>query len=333
MNILITGGMGFIGSHLTKRLLNEGHRITIIDDLSANSAKDNINKKYFRSINFVELDIRNDISSFFQDVEVVYHLAGISSLPVNQSNPYYCFSVNTAGTANVLECSRFAGVKKIVFASTSAIYENNTSFPCKEDYLVEPNLFYSQSKLFAENICKSYMNDYGMDITIIRYFNVYGPGQDIKRPNPPLTAYMIKCLLENTVPIFYSDGEQKRDYVYIDDIVDLNILCSETPIAKNETFNACSGKTYSVNEIYTLMSKLFNKNIQPVYEDPFFIWNKYQDLYSGKYPINNETIESEVKKFTFGSNEKASHKLGWSCKVSMEDGLKKMIKEYKSISS
>ena len=334
MNILITGGAGFIGSHLTKKLLETGHNVTILDNFSAASAIDNIKKEYFKKTNVIEADVRDGWKGLdhFKNIDIVFHLAGVSSLPTNQSHPYMCFSINTAGTANILECSRLANVKKIVFASTSAIYENSRVFPCKENSTVTPNLFYSQSKLFAENICKSYINDYGMDITMIRYFNVYGPGQDLRRSNPPLTGYMFKCLMENETPVFYSDGKQKRDYVYIDDIVDLNILCSVTPLAKNEIFNACSGKTYSVNEIYTLMSKLLKKEIHPVYNNPAFIWEKYKELIESKFPLKSSVIESEVKKFTLGCNMKVKN-LGWTCKIDMEEGLTKMIKEYKEEST
>ena len=195
MNILITGGAGFIGSELGKFLVTQGHNVKILDNLEY-GYKDNFEDNEILKNNFIKADIRNnDFEKYLKDVDVLYHFAGISALPECESNPYKAFDVNTSGVANVLNACRNSEVKKIIFASTSAVYENN----CHNDYhketdIVCPNLIYATSKYCAEQICKSYAQNYDMDIIICRFFNVFGPHQDFRRKYPPFTSYIIKML-------------------------------------------------------------------------------------------------------------------------------------------
>lgn len=319
--ILITGAAGFIGSQLAYDLHQQGHQLILIDDMSF-GYEDNliINGQTFGE--FHKLDIRKpEIEPLFNDVDTVFHFAGISALPVNQENPYYAIDVNVAGTANVLEMARRNNVRRVVFASTSAIYENNTSYPNREDDLVNPNLVYSTSKLQAELLCKSYYKTYGLEVAIIRYYNVYGPHQDFKRVSPPFTSYVIRELLNNRQPILHSSGDQKRDYVYVDDINSLNKICMDHPNAPGEIFNAASEKNYSVKEIYSMLAKSLNSDIQPIYREAGKFWDKYPKLFEGHYPLPLNMIEKEVNKYTLGSAEKAKKLLGWEAKMNIETGL------------
>lgn len=326
--VIITGGAGFVGSQLGYRLNKEGYEVILIDNLFSGK-RDNliINGETFGK--FIEKDIRDDdLAEYFKDAYCVFHFAGISGLPVCQSRPGLAVSVNTAGTANVLEAARKANVRRVVFSSTSAIYENNEEFPCKEEDKVNPDIIYSVSKLTAEKICHSFRKLYDMDIVILRYFNVYGPNQGTKKPMP-FTVYVIDELLNNRTPTFYSDGNQKRDYVHIDDVNEMNILCMNRPEAVGKMFNVASEKTYSVNEIFRIISNLLNSQVTPEYEDPKKFWDKYPELFVSNHPLKERILIKEVNKYALGSKDKAYEKLGWAPKVSMEEGLSKIIDDEK----
>lgn len=208
--IVITGGAGFIGSQLGYALDKEGHKVILLDNMSYGQL-DNIiiNGKSFGE--FVGMDIRSPkLKQVMKDVDIVFHFAGIAPLPDCQEDPFEAISVNVAGTANVLNAARINGVKKVIFSSTSAIYENNTKFPSQEEDETSPYLIYSTSKKQAEMLCYSFFKSYGLNVSILRFFNVYGAHQDMKRKHPPLVGYIIRELLYNRVPILHSDGSQKE---------------------------------------------------------------------------------------------------------------------------
>lgn len=323
--IVITGGAGFIGSKLGYKLHKDGYEVLLLDDLSSGYEHNlSIDGESFGE--FVKADITSaGLEKYFDGADCVFHFAAISALPVCQSDPGKAISVNTAGTANILEAARKAGVRRLVFASTSAIYENNTNFPCKEDDNVSPNLVYSVSKLNAETLCKAFSQVYGMEIVITRYYNVYGPHQDIVRKSPPFVGYVIKELLNGRAPAFHSDGEQKRDYVFIDDVNALNILCMTHPKAAGGIFNVASGESYSVNQIFNIISSLMGTSITPTFREPEKFWDKYPELYQGKYPLDGKRLAKEVNKFSLGSTKAAEEKLGWRAVTSINDGLARTV--------
>lgn len=328
--ILITGAAGFIGSQLAYDLHNEGNTVIMLDDMSF-GYEDNLIIDGNTFGEFHQVDIRSAESEhFYKGVDTVFHFAGISALPVNQENPYYAIDVNVAGTANVLEFCRRNGVRRVVFASTSAIYENNTTFPNNEHDGVSPYLVYSTSKRQAELLCLSYYHTYKLEVAIVRFYNVYGPHQDFKRKSPPFTSYVVRELLENRQPILHSSGEQKRDYVYVDDINALNKICMDHPAAPGQLFNAASGVNYSVKEIYAMIAHHLNSAISPIYREAGKFWEKYPSLFSGAYPLPIAILEKEVNKYTLGSNQKAKNTLGWEAKVSMEEGIKRMCEYAKN---
>jgi UDP-glucose 4-epimerase len=320
--ILVTGAAGFIGSQLSYDLHKDGYHVIMVDDMSF-GYEDNLVIDGETFGEFHKLDIRNqEIEPLFKDVDTVFHFAGISALPVNQEQPYYAISVNVAGTANVLELARKNNVRRVIFASTSAIYENNDNFPTREDDVVSPYLVYSISKLQAEHLCKGYYKTYGLETVMIRFYNVYGPHQDFKRTSPPFTSYVIRELLNKRAPVLHSSGDQKRDYVYVDDLNRLNRLCMDHPAAPGQIFNAASGVNYSVKEIYKILADTLGTDIQPVYREAGKFWDKYPALFEGSYPLPTEIIEKEVNKYTLGSAEKALNLLGWKSEISLEEGMR-----------
>ena len=358
MKYIITGGLGFIGSHLSDFLIknycsdnntntntnnnnNTNTKDLLIIDNCYSGVLDNITETVRNKITIIKDDIRNiEISKYFDEGDIVIHLAAISSLPECQSNPVMAYDVNVNGTLNILEICRKKNVKKIIFASTSAVYENNINFPCKENDIVKPSLIYSMSKYNCEQLCLSYVKNYNMNISIIRFFNVYGGNQDYRRFSPPLTIYIFNELINNRQPILHSNGKQKRDYVYIDDLINLimkiinyniqnNILDNITGNISNisgEIFNACSGELVSVNEIYDIFKKELKSDIIPIYRDAMCFWNKYENIIYGNNPINNYIIEDEVNKFTLGDNTFTKSELNWTPKYSFIEGIKYICK-------
>ncbi len=322
--ILITGGAGFIGSQLGHQLFKEKHEVILLDNMSYGRL-DNliINGETFGT--FVCMDIRSkQLYKIMEGVDYVFHLAGIAPLPDCQSDPCNAIDVNVSGTANVLDSARYNGVKRVIFSSTSAVYENNKKFPCTEEDEVVPSLIYPNSKLQSEMLCKSFIETYGLDVVILRFFNVYGPHQDLKRKHPPLIGYVIRELFYDRVPELHSDGLQERDYVYTQDVIDLCKLVMTKEGISSEIFNVASQETYSVRDIYKIISDYMGKNIEPIFNDSSKFWNKYSFLYEGCLTLKNEILEKEVNKYALGTNDKA-RSIGWEPKISMEEGLKNSV--------
>lgn len=322
--ILITGGAGFVGSQCGYYFNNLNHEVIMLDNLSF-GYKENLIINGSKFGTFIEEDIRSkNIFKYFKGVDYVVHLAGISSLPICQSNPGLAIDVNVAGTANVLEAARLNDVKKIFFSSTSAVYENNEVFPSREDQIVSPTLVYSLSKYQAEQLCSSYSKLYNIDIVVGRFFNLYGPHQDFKRKSPPFISYLIKSLIENTQPTFYSNGDQSRDYVYIDDVNNFIGACLNNQNKNNfDVFNCSSGVAYSVKDLITIANNLIkpNQNLNPKFNPAELYWNNFEILFESKYPLSKDKIIKEVNKFCLGNIEKSKNILGWQTETNMIKGL------------
>ncbi len=325
MRILITGGAGFIGSQLGLYLVEKNHEVIPLDNLKFGYLYNFANNEKLLS-NFIKMDIRNpELESVMKNIDVVFHIAGIISLPGCNDNPFEAYSVNVAGTANVLEMGRRNGIKKIIFASTSALYENETATPFKESVNPKPTLIYAQTKKAAEDICNSFIDMYGMDITILRFFNVYGPHMDF-RPPSYLISYIIGCLLKQERPILHSDGKQARDFVYVSDTVKMCKTAMTSLKAKGEIFNVGSGKTITIQGIFDLIAKnLGEKKIKPLYRDPKLIWEKFPGQFKGQYPIQHTFLEKEVNKYTLADTQKAKKMLKWEAKVNIEEGISSTV--------
>ena len=177
----------------------------------------------------------------------------------------------------------------------------------------------------AEEICESYRINYNMCITTLRFFNVFGPRQDIHRKSPPLINYIVRELKNNNVPILHSNGEQKRDYVHVDDVVKLIDLC----LAKkpDDTFNVCTGTLISVNKIVNCICELFETDIEPVYRDASKLWDNYPELFDEPYALSKDIVAKETNKYSRGSYEKAKELLGWEPNTDIESLIKKVVEE------
>ena len=315
MNILITGAAGGIGSTLALLLTQKGHKVIAYDNLN-NGYLDNLKENGVFFCRFESGDIRD--TDFLQEViireniEKVIHLAAITALPVAESDPYECLSVNVAGTASVLKAAKFVNAQVIV-ASTSAIYENNepADAPFKEQIEVKPRLMYPLSKKLMEEVVHAFDKNYGIDYTILRFFNVFGPRQDIHRKSPPLINYIVREVKNGREPVFYSDGKQQRDYVHVDDVVTMIEKCLSHPNALGQTFNLCTTTLTSVRDIIGFAEQAFSMEIKHSFLPAKEFWSEYNELHSGEKPIKKTVLEHEVNKFALGSNELAKQVIGW----------------------
>jgi len=265
---LITGGAGFIGSNLVETLLQRGHQVRVIDDFST-GRRVNL-ESFLPQIQLFEMDITDasKLDRAFAGVDYILHQAALPSVPRSIEDPVGTFRVNAAGTLNVLEAARQARVKKLVFASSSSIYGSNPELPKRENMLPAPMSPYAAGKLAAETYCRVYAKVYGLATTSLRYFNVFGPRQD---PNSQYAAVIPKFiragLLGEEVTV-YGDGEQSRDFTYIDNVVQANILAAESLNGTGEVFNTACGDRITLNEMLAQLEELLGRKIARKYVSP-----------------------------------------------------------------
>ncbi len=297
-NYLVTGGAGFIGSNIVDKLILDGHSVTVID----NECSKSNNKFYWNNqANNYQFDICNyeNIRPLFNKVDYVLHLAAESRIQPAIINPLLAVKTNSLGTATILQCSREAGVKRLVYSSTSSAYGFNT-FPNHENQIDDCLNPYSASKVSGEKLCTMYNNLFNLETVILRYFNVYGPRNPSKGQYAPVIS-IFKRQKDNNEPLtIVGTGEQRRDFTHVNDVVNANILASTMKIEKKflgTVFNIGSGKNYSINEIATM--------------------------------FNHETInipsrigESEI---TLADNSKAKNILSWYPKFDIKTYIKEEI--------
>lgn len=264
MDVAVTGGLGFIGSHLTDELLRMGNRVTVIDDLSSGK-RGNLTDPEHENLEIIEGSINEvDLESVFRDKDYVFHQAALASVPESVRDPLRCHRVNATGTLRVLLAACSAGVRKVVNASTSAVYGNNPEMPLSEDARPMPLSPYAVSKVTGEYYC-SVFEDYGLETVSLRYFNVYGPRQ---RPDSQYAAVIprfIDAILQGRQPEIYGDGEQSRDFIYVGDVVRANIFLAESP--ETGIFNVACGSAVTVNRLFEIISRILGSDSEPVFLD------------------------------------------------------------------
>ncbi len=300
--VLVTGVAGFIGSNLAARLCDEGCRVVGLDNLSAGT-RENVPAG-------VELHVRDirapGLDAVFAGADTVFHLAAKNCLYDCLQNPVETSDINVTGTANVLEHARRAGVRKVVYADSSAEYEGITDFPSRVDR-VAPIGPYAVSKRGGALFCETYRRMHGLNVTMLRYFNVYGPAQDWRRMIPPLMSAFTMRLLAGETPVIYGTGRKRRDFVYVDDVNDFHLLAMRDARTDGGTFNVGSGVNHSVLEIYAMIEAVLRTGIRPAFKD---------DL-PGEAEITLADIERE-------------RALGWSPKTDIQTGLARTIEYIRS---
>jgi len=328
MKILITGAAGQIGSGLAKRICNK-HELTLVDNLR-NGYADHLKDAEGEFIApFHNIDVATaEIYSCTGSYDAIIHLAAISSLPDCETNPLETLHCNVSATANVLDFARKMNVPHVIFASTSAIYENNDVDVFTEDLEVSPRLYYSLSKKMCEDLIESYREHYGSKVTILRFFNVFGPDGDQTRPNPPLLNFVYRELTKGKAPVLSGDGEQVRDFICIDDVVSMLDLCLEKQ--PNDVFNVCTGKAVSVNQISRWVAEALGKeDIGLDHKPAGELWDRYPDLFQGEYGLDKNIVAKETTRYSKGSYQKAKDLLGWEPNTDIESEVKRVTLQIK----
>ena len=265
-SVLVTGGAGFIGSHLAQTLVARGCRVTVLDNL-ASGYLENL-EDFRRDIEFVEGDIRDStlLSRVMQNCDVVFHQAAVVSVTKTVEDPVGSTSVNDMGTLSVLETARQNGVKRVVMASSSAVYGDDPRLPKVESMQPKPLTPYAVQKLTNELYGGLYFELYGMETVCLRYFNVFGPRQDPSSPYSGVISIFMQRAAEASAPVIYGDGEQTRDFVFVGDVVQANIQAATQDKAPGEVFNVGTGMAISVNELWATISRLAGCDAEPTYE-------------------------------------------------------------------
>ncbi len=265
---LVTGGAGFIGSHIVRGLLAKGHHVRVLDDLS--TGKEENLREVVTAIEFVAGDIRDmpTVERAMRGVEVVFHLAARASVPRSIEEPRAANEVNVSGTLNLLIAAKDAGVRRFVYSASSSAYGDTPTMPKTVDMRPEPLSPYAVSKLAAEHYCAVWWRVYGLQSISLRYFNVFGPRQAPGGPYAAVIPAFVSRMLRGQSPIVYGDGEQSRDFCFIENVVNANLLAAEVPEVHGEVVNVACGERTTLNEIVADLNKLLGTNIQPEYQPP-----------------------------------------------------------------
>ncbi len=277
--ILVTDGAGFIGSHIVETLVRKNHFVRVLDNFSS-GRRQNLDR-VIKKIELIKADIRSlDVCiKATIHIDFVLHQAALRSVPKSMKNPMEYNEININGTLNLLEASKKCKVKCFVFASSSSVYGDINKFPERENFTPLPISPYALTKLTGEHYCRIFSHHYGLDTVSLRYFNVFGPRQPLDDEYAVVIPKFITCMLQdNPLPI-YGTGRQSRDFTYVDNVVEANILatkkanfsrCGGIPhfTGKGEVFNIGSGKDYSILELVKILNKIMKKDIKPVFLSP-----------------------------------------------------------------
>jgi UDP-glucose 4-epimerase len=265
---LVTGGGGFIGSHLVRRLLREGQGVRVLDNF-ATGRRENL-EEVLDDIELIEGDLQSyeRVHNAVRGCDVAFHLGALPSVPRSIQDPLTSNATNVVGTLNVLLAARDEGVRRVVYASSSSIYGASTELPKREEMPALPIAPYAVSKLAAEGYCRAFHRVYGLETVALRYFNVFGPGQDPQSQYAAVIPNFITAALAGEKPIVHGDGEQSRDFTYVDNAVDANLLAAEAEGAAGEAFNVACGERISLNEIVRRIGALAGREIEAVHTDP-----------------------------------------------------------------
>jgi UDP-glucose 4-epimerase len=266
MKALVTGGAGFIGSHLVRALLERGDRVVVLDNFSS-GRRSNLDE-LSDEIELVEGDLRSyeRVHAAMDGVELVFHEGALPSVPRSVQDPLTTNEVNVGGTLNVLLAARDEGVRRVVFASSSSVYGDADGFPRDETQRPQPLSPYGVAKLAAESYCRAFWQVYKLETVSLRYFNVFGPRQDPDSQYAAVVPRFIARLLEGKPPVIYGDGTQSRDFTYVANVVAGNLLAASAPDVAGEVLNVATGGSLTVNELAAAIQEIVGVEIEPVYE-------------------------------------------------------------------
>ena len=305
---LVTGGAGFIGSNLADELLRRGHGVRVLDNVSTGRLENLAAAR--NRIEFFEGDICHleAIRPCFAGVDYVLHLAALPSVPRSVADPLSANRVNIEGTLNVLLAARDAGVKRVVFAASSAAYGDNPTLPRVESHEPRPMSPYALTKLAGEYYCQIFTRLYGLGAVALRYFNIFGPRQNPHSQYTGVLSKFITAYIQGTTPTIFGDGEQSRDFTYIDNVVDATLRACTAPDAPGRAINVGVGGRFTLNQTIALLNQIFGQQVMPRY-DP---------------PRSGDVLHSQA------DISLARQVLGYEPKVPYEQGLRKTVEWYRA---
>jgi nucleoside-diphosphate-sugar epimerase len=262
---LVTGGAGFIGSHLSEELIRRGHRVRVVDSLITGKRR---NLEHLPSVEFIEGDLAEMpvAERAVKGMDYVLHEAAIPSVPRSVKDPVTSNRANVTASLNLLVAARDAGVKRLVYAGSSSAYGDTPTLPKHEEMAPQPLSPYALQKLVAEQYCQMFTRLFGFETVTIRYFNVFGPRQDPGSPYSGVISLFSTALLEGREPVIYGDGEQTRDFTYVANVVDGVLRACDAPKAAGEVINVATGGRISLNELLRVMNRIVGSSLQAVYK-------------------------------------------------------------------
>jgi UDP-glucose 4-epimerase len=268
MKVVVTGGGGFIGSHLGARLASLGHDVRVLDNF-ATGRRSNV-QAMARDVELLEGDIQSyeRVHNAVRGCEVVFHQAALPSVPRSVQDPLTSNATNVIGTLNVLLAARDEGVRRVLFASSSSVYGTNPTLPKSEELAPEPISPYAVAKLACEGYCRSFGEVYGLEAISLRYFNVFGPRQDPRSQYAAVIPNFISALLAGERPTIFGDGEQSRDFTYVENVVDANVQAMDAPEAAGRVYNVACGERITLNQLFGELRDLIGREVEPIYTDP-----------------------------------------------------------------
>jgi len=305
---LVTGGAGFIGSHIVDRLVGEGHQVRVIDDLS--SGREANLAGHGKKVEFHKGDIRDRtlMAKVMQGIEQVLHVAAWRSVPKSMADPYGYMDVNVLGTTNLLEQAVKAKAKRVVVVSSSSVYGEATKVPMSETDPANPVSPYAASKLMDETLCGLFYRGFGLETVAVRYFNVFGPRQSLENDYAVVIPKFIACLLKKESPPIYGDGKQSRDFTYIDNVAEATILASQVPgVGTAEVFNIALGEEHTVLDLLDELNTIMGLSIKPT-----FVPKRPGDVLR-----------------TYADSSKAQRLLKWTGRVNFSEGLRRTVEWFK----
>lgn len=308
MRYLVTGGAGFIGSNTVDELVRRGHSVVVLDDLS--SGKEDNLAEVRNKITFIKGTITDmeTVRKAMQEAEYVLHLAARTSVPRSVKDPIDTNKINIDGTLNVLVAARDAKAKRVVFAASSAAYGETPTLPKIESMQAAPVSPYGVTKYVGELYAQTFGRCYGLENVSLRYFNIFGPRQDPGSPYSGVLAKLCSCVLDGTEPVIFGDGEQTRDFTFVDNAVQANLLACEAASASGKMFNVGTGGRYSLNHTLQLLAKISGRPLAAKYDPP-----RDGDIRDSQADI------SQAREF-----------LGYVPQVGFEEGLTRTLEWYRS---
>ena len=291
-NVLVSGGAGFIGSHLTEALLQEGHRVRVLDDFSTGKRENLIFNKEYPSLEIIEGDIRHlaICQKAMKDIEYVFHQAALPSVQRSVEDPLGSNAVNGGGTLNILFAAREETVKRVIYASSSSIYGDTPTLPKHEEMPSNPLSPYALQKYIGEQYCGLFYQLYGLETVSLRYFNIFGPRQDPNSVYSAVIPKFIDALLQGSPPTIFGDGEQSRDFTYIENVVQANLLAMSAEHLHGEAINVACAERTSLNQLVKVLRKILGSELVPVYEEPRQgdVKHSFADIRKGREILNYE---------------------------------------------